>query len=82
MEFIESARGNQKLSYQGILDVKQKNLANGVVSWECEQRQRNSCNAKIKVRGEEIVGIVNTHNHAAEPLTRRIPRLIWRSGGS
>ena len=37
MEFIESERGNQKLSYQGFLYVKQKNLANGVVSWECEK---------------------------------------------
>jgi hypothetical protein len=24
-------------SYQGFLYVKQKNLANGVVSWECEK---------------------------------------------
>ena len=70
MEFIESERGNQKLSYQGFLYVKQKKLANGVVSWECEQRWRNSCNAKIKVRGEEIVGNVNTHNYAAEPCRK------------
>ena len=67
MEFIESERGNQKLNYQGFLNVKQKNLASGVVSWECEQRRRNSYNAKIKVRGEEVVGNVNTHNHAADP---------------
>ena len=70
MKFIESERGNQKLSYQGFLYIKQKNLANGVVSWECEQRRRNSCNAKIKVRGEDVVGNVNTHNHAAEPCRK------------
>jgi hypothetical protein len=62
MKFIESERGNQKLSYQGFLYIKQNNLANGVLSWEYEQRRRNSCNAKIKVRGEEVVGNVNTHH--------------------
>ena len=44
------------MEFIGFLDVKQKNLANGVVSWECEQRRRNSCNAKIKVRGGDVVG--------------------------
>ena len=58
----ESERGNQKPSYQGFLYIKQNNLANGVISWECEHRRRNSCNAKIKVRGEEVVGNVNTHH--------------------
>ena len=33
-------------------------------------RRRNSCNGKIKVRGEEVVGNVNTHNHAAEPCRK------------
>jgi hypothetical protein len=70
MEFIESERGNHKPSCQGFLYVKQKNLANGVVSWECEERRFNSCNAKIKVRGEEVVGNVNTHNHAADPCRK------------
>jgi hypothetical protein len=30
-------------------------------------RRRNSYNAKIKVRVEQVVGNVNTYNHAAEP---------------
>lgn len=51
------------MEFIGFLDVKQKNLANGVVSWEYEQRRRNSCNAKV-------VGNVNTHNHAADPCRK------------
>ena len=70
MEFIESERGQPKLSYQSFIYVKQKNLANGVVSWECEKRRHNRCNAKVKVRSEEVVSHVNTHSHAADPARK------------
>ena len=33
-------------------------------------RRRNSCNAKIKVRVEQVVGNVNTYNHAADPCRK------------
>jgi hypothetical protein len=46
-----------------------------LVSWECEQRRFNSCNAKIKVRGEEVVGNVNTNNHAADPCRKETLRI-------
>ena len=54
---------------EGYIYVKQKNLANGVVSYECEMRKRdtltsNQCKAKVKVANDEVVGFVNEHTHA------------------
>ena len=43
--------------------VHQKNLANGVASWECEQRRRETSKAKVKVLNDQIVGRVNVHTH-------------------
>ena len=44
--------------------VHQKDLANGVESWECEQRRRKTCKAKVKVQNDQIIGRVNVHTHA------------------
>ena len=44
--------------------VYQKDLANGVESWECEQRRKNTCKAKVKMQYDRIVGRVNEHSHA------------------
>lgn len=72
MEFVESERGQQKLCHQSYVYVKQKNLANGVVSWECERRRKYNCTAKLKVRGDELVGQVNTHNHSGDPARKEV----------
>ena len=65
MEFITSTKGGSKLVYEGFVYVKQKNLANGVVSYECEMRRNDKqCKAKLKVKGEEVIGKTNEHTHA------------------
>ena len=67
MELIKSERGKDKLVYGGHMYVKQKNLANGVVSFECvERRNKATCKAKVKVniQRKEIVGILHDHTHA------------------
>ena len=72
MEFIETVRGKRKVLLDGYLYVKQKALANGYVSYECEKRRQNKdkqgeCKAKIKVRGDEFIMGENQHTHAPEP---------------
>ena len=66
MEFIQSERGKRKSIYEGYIYVKQKDLANGVVSYECERRRHNNCKAKIKVKGHDVLGRVNSHTHAPD----------------
>ena len=45
--------------------VKQKCLANGVVSYECELRRNDQqCKAILKVAGNHIVDRINEHTHA------------------
>jgi len=63
MEFIESERGQLKLMYDDFVYVKQKNLLKGVVSYECENRKRAKCKARIKICGNEIVSYARNHNH-------------------
>ena len=38
MQKVESIRGKKKIMYIGYVYVKQKNLADGVISYECEKR--------------------------------------------
>ena len=67
MEFIKSSRGKDRLVLDGYLYVKQKDLANGVVSFECEERRNKaSCKAKVKVHMQqsEVVGRLHSHTHA------------------
>lgn len=64
MEFITSSKGRPKLVFEGFVYVKQKELAKGVVSYECEMRRNEMrCKAKVKVRALEIVGKTNEHTH-------------------
>lgn len=68
MEKVQSIRGKQKILFNGYAFVKQKDLANDVISYECEKRRGNGkgnsqCKAKIKVRDEIVVGSLNTHTH-------------------
>lgn len=72
MEFVETVRGHRKVLLHGYLYVKQKELANGYISYECEKRRQNkdkqgACKAKIKVRGDEFILGENQHTHAPEP---------------
>ena len=70
MDHVKSERGNNKIIHEGYIYVKQKNLARGVISYECELRKRGKhnsgeCKAKIKVMNGEVVGRTNQHTHAA-----------------
>ena len=65
MEFIKSNRGGNKVLYEGYIYVKQKDLADGAVSYECEMRRNDQqCKAKLKVLGNEVLGRMNEHTHA------------------
>lgn len=66
MEFVQSERGKRKLIYDGYIYVKQKELANSVISYECEKRRHSNCKAKVKVFGNEVIDHVNEHTHAAD----------------
>ena len=63
MDFTSTTQGKRKLVDGGYMYVHQKNLANGVASWECEQRRRETCKAKVKVLNDQIVGRVDVHTH-------------------
>ena len=74
MEFIQSERGVLKLVFEGYIYVRQKTLANGAVSYECEHRRargnaQGQCKAKVRIQGEMVVGRTNEHTHA--PITGR-----------
>jgi hypothetical protein len=72
MEQVISIRGQNKIVVDGYVYVKQKTLANNVISYECEQRRGRGrglsvCKAKIKIGDNMIiVGYVNTHSHAPD----------------
>ena len=67
MEFIASNRGGKKLIYQGYVYVKQKNLAGRVEAYECEMRRNlKQCKAKIRIIGNDVVGMSNEHTHAPD----------------
>ena len=72
MEFIQSERGAPKILFEGHVYVKQKVLANGKISYECEKRRaegqdQGQCKAKIQVLGNQVVGQTNEHTHAPIP---------------
>jgi hypothetical protein len=82
-EILQSERGKNKIVADGYIYVKQKALANNIVSFECERRRGNGkglseCKAKIKVDAAGvIVGRVNDHTHA--PDAARVEMLNVRA---
>jgi len=69
MATVTSTRGKNKFIHNGYIYVKQKNLAKGVVSYECELRKRGKnnsgqCKAKLKVLNGAVIDSVNEHTHA------------------
>lgn len=63
MEFFKSERGADKLAFEGYTYVKQKDLANFVISYECVNRRNHHCKAKLKIRNGELLGRTNEHTH-------------------
>ena len=75
MEFTSTTQGKRKLADGGFLYVYQKGLANGVESWECEQRRRQTCKARVKVQNDIIIDRVNDHTHAPDPTKIEITKI-------
>ena len=79
MEFVKSDKGKDKVIFEGYVYVKQKNLANDVVSFECEKRRNKAeCKAKIKIRGEVLVGWFNEHSHGPDPAWQEVLKAVQR----
>ncbi|XP_077297538.1 uncharacterized protein LOC143919197 [Arctopsyche grandis] len=77
MEFVKSKKGKEKVIFEGYVYVKQKKLAHGVVSFECEKRRNKlECKAKIKLRGVNLVGRLNNHSHGPDPARREILKVL------
>ena len=69
IEFITSNKGSLKLLYQCFSYVKQKDLVDNVVSYECVRRRsaNGTCKARIHIRDDEVVGEVGDHTHQPNP---------------
>ena len=45
--------------------MKQKDLANGLTSWECVERRKGNCKVKVKLNTiDDFVEQVKEHTHA------------------
>lgn len=80
MEFVVSDKGKRKVVYNGYVFVKQKQLANGITSYECEKRRQNKekqgeCKAKLKLEGDNLVGVLNEHTHGPQPERGEVLKL-------
>ena len=65
MEFSFTERGARKLIRNGYQCVKQKDLANGLTSWECIERRKGNCKVKAKLNAIDDFGEqVKEHTHA------------------
>ena len=65
MEFSFTERGARNLIINGYQYVKQKDLANGLASWECIERRKGNCKAKVKLSTiDDFVKQVQEHTHA------------------
>ena len=67
MEFVTTNKGQQKLCYQGYLFIRQKDLANGAVGWECEGRRLERCPGRAKTCEDELISQLNEHTHGPDP---------------
>ena len=81
MEFIETTKGERKLSKDGFLYIKNETLTNGRTYWECAQRcSGNGCNVKITLDvAARFVAQTHQHTHAADPEGNDL--LKARAGG-
>jgi len=68
MEYFTTEKGKLKIIHEGYVYVKQKELKNGVTSFECEHRRnKRECKAKLKVRVKEIEIVDKLHEHTHAP---------------
>ena len=68
LEFIMLPNGKRKLIFENYIFVKQKELADGAISWECSKRRNaQSCRAKVKTDDGIFFGCTNDHTCSAFP---------------
>ena len=66
MEFSFTGRGARKLIRNGYQYVKQKDLASELTSWECIERRKGNCKAKVKLTAiNDFVEQMQEHTHAS-----------------
>ena len=67
MEILPTTRGQTKLVLEGFIYVKQKTMVDGeTIVYECEQRRKGLCKARIKVKDGAIVEQQYEHTHAGD----------------
>ena len=65
MEFSFTERCARKLIRNEYQHVKWKDLANALTSWECIERRKGNCKAKVKLNAiYDFVVQVQEHTHA------------------
>ena len=76
MEFTQTERGARKLVRNGYQYVKQKDLANGLTSWECVDRRKGSCKAKLKLDPlDNFVEEINEHTHVPSAINCELSKV-------
>ncbi|KAL3853327.1 hypothetical protein ACJMK2_016875 [Sinanodonta woodiana] len=74
LETVVSIRGKNKVVLNGFVYVKQKSLANNVISYECERRRgagknTSECRAKVKLNEDlSVVSYLNEHTHTVDSV--------------
>ena len=76
MEFISTEKGGRMLIRDNYQYVFQKNLANGVTSWECVMRRRGECKARVKLSPADIfIEQINDHTHASSQTRCEVSKI-------
>ena len=76
MEFSVTERGSRKLLRKGYQYIKQKDLAEGFTSWECVERRKGKCKAKVKLTAVyDFVAEINEHTHARSPTNCELTKI-------
>ena len=67
MEILQTVRGQTKIVLDGFIYVKLQTLVDGETTvYECEQRRKGLCKARVKVKDNMIVEQQNEHTHAGD----------------
>ena len=80
VEFVDFPNGRRKLIFENYIFVKQKDLRNGAIAWECsERRNTKSCRARVKTLDGNIVGQTNAHTCTTLPNPSKVDVLRTRA---
>jgi hypothetical protein len=82
LETVASIRGKNKILLNGFVYVKQQNLANNVVSYECERRRgagnnTSECRAKVKLNEDlSVLSYLHEHTHTADSVRGEVLKVM------